>query len=305
MNVLLTIDGKDIIMPISKDAVDLSDISDSLCSLLDKDSIAMNDVLGVVDEKYHDHPCLKQLPNEKEFDSEDLSWFLFEDEFSLSNTVDSYVEQAYQEKFGATVVGGYMCPEYYNLTDEDKDSGIFLKCSVDTEISDFKLIEGKEINWDSELSKSYWRKYQKHLELEKQGGAKLYWVETHDHDEDWFIIAQSSYAAKKFHNNFEGYGFEGYSMNCESLGIRAIPLCIVPPDIYVKYAELSVREDENVFLRDFAFHAQFDILEELGAKIVSEKEPRIVQIDNIVFKEGKLQSEINHINNMIINKDLN
>lgn len=34
---------------------------------------------------------------------------------------------------------------------------------------------------------------------------KLYWVETSDHDEDWFIIARNKRSAERLHENFEGY----------------------------------------------------------------------------------------------------
>ena len=33
----------------------------------------------------------------------------------------------------------------------------------------------------------------------------LYWVETDDHDEDWFIVAGSSEAAEKWFELAEGY----------------------------------------------------------------------------------------------------
>ena len=35
---------------------------------------------------------------------------------------------------------------------------------------------------------------------------KLYWVTTPDHDEDWFIFADSLSSARAFHENYGGYG---------------------------------------------------------------------------------------------------
>jgi hypothetical protein len=35
---------------------------------------------------------------------------------------------------------------------------------------------------------------------------KLYWVTTADHDEDWFIFAESAKSARAYHENYEGYG---------------------------------------------------------------------------------------------------
>ena len=36
--------------------------------------------------------------------------------------------------------------------------------------------------------------------------VKLYWVSTDDHDEDWFILAESARSAKRYHEYYEGYG---------------------------------------------------------------------------------------------------
>jgi hypothetical protein len=35
---------------------------------------------------------------------------------------------------------------------------------------------------------------------------KLYWVFTQDHDEDWFIFADSARSARSYHEHYEGYG---------------------------------------------------------------------------------------------------
>jgi hypothetical protein len=35
---------------------------------------------------------------------------------------------------------------------------------------------------------------------------KLYWVTTDDHDEDWFLFAESARSAKAYHEDYEGYG---------------------------------------------------------------------------------------------------
>ena len=34
---------------------------------------------------------------------------------------------------------------------------------------------------------------------------KLYWCETDDHDEDWFVVARNVAEAKRFHERAEGY----------------------------------------------------------------------------------------------------
>jgi hypothetical protein len=40
----------------------------------------------------------------------------------------------------------------------------------------------------------------------KQATIKLYWCTTDDHDEDWFIFAESARSAKRYHEYYEGYG---------------------------------------------------------------------------------------------------
>jgi hypothetical protein len=35
---------------------------------------------------------------------------------------------------------------------------------------------------------------------------KLYWVTTDDHDEGWFIFAESARQARSYHEHYEGYG---------------------------------------------------------------------------------------------------
>ena len=43
------------------------------------------------------------------------------------------------------------------------------------------------------------------MAINKQS-IKLYWVTTADHDEDWFILAESARSAKRYHEYYEGYG---------------------------------------------------------------------------------------------------
>jgi|ERR1017187_205826 hypothetical protein len=35
--------------------------------------------------------------------------------------------------------------------------------------------------------------------------VRLYWVTTQDHDEDWFIFAESARQARAYHEDYEGY----------------------------------------------------------------------------------------------------
>lgn len=50
---------------------------------------------------------------------------------------------------------------------------------------------------------------------------KLYWCTTRDHDEDWFVLANSARQARAFHEHYEGYG-SGDARAC--LMVRDVPL---------------------------------------------------------------------------------
>lgn len=90
---------------------------------------------------------------------------------------------------------------------------------------------------------------------------KLFWVSTDLNEEDWFVIAPSAQAACKFHERYEGF----------NIGMaRAKEICTV----------------QKQYQSDNTYHAQLDMLTDLGFKILSEGPTRIVIKDGIVFKEG-------------------
>jgi hypothetical protein len=98
---------------------------------------------------------------------------------------------------------------------------------------------------------------------------KLYWCTTDDHDEDWFIFAESARRARAYHENYEGYGAGDAQ------------------------ARLIVR---NVTLERFQngtppCHAQFQDLVQLGFD-VDGKTPnrRKVKFNGEIFREGILES---------------
>jgi hypothetical protein len=98
---------------------------------------------------------------------------------------------------------------------------------------------------------------------------KLYWVTTEDHDEDWFIIASSSEEASKFHEEMEGY---------EPGQARAEAILNIPENVP---AEPGWPSDE--------------LLLAVGAKFISNDQPRVVEIEGRKFCEGMLQATLNEI----------
>lgn len=98
---------------------------------------------------------------------------------------------------------------------------------------------------------------------------KLYWVTTDDHDEDWFMIASSSKAAAKLHEDMEGYNH----------GEAAAEAILDIPEHLP--AERGWPTEE--------------LLRSLGAQFLHDEQPRVVEIAGRTFCEGMLESRLNEI----------
>jgi hypothetical protein len=98
---------------------------------------------------------------------------------------------------------------------------------------------------------------------------KLYWVTTDDHDEDWFIVASSSQAACKAHEDREGYN---------PGDARAEAIVDIPENVP---AEPGWPSEE--------------LLRSLGADILHDGQPRVVEIGGRKFCEGMLESRLNEM----------
>jgi hypothetical protein len=97
--------------------------------------------------------------------------------------------------------------------------------------------------------------------------ACLYWVYTHDHYEDWFVIAGSSREAREFHENDSGY----------NLGdARAKLVCKLP-------AKPALR---------IPCYAPHKNLSRWGVKVVHEDYPAVYETDGVRFKEGAIVEDI-------------
>jgi len=100
---------------------------------------------------------------------------------------------------------------------------------------------------------------------------KLYWCTTDDHDEDWFIFAESARQARAYHEDYEGY------------------------DKGDADSRLIV---SNVTLKEFQSgtppcHAQFQDLFQIGFQDAGTiPNRRGVRFDGEIFREGILESII-------------
>jgi len=97
----------------------------------------------------------------------------------------------------------------------------------------------------------------------------LYWVETEDHDEDWFVVASNDRAAARFHERNEGY----------ARGDAQATFIVEVPGRLKARAGWPSEED----------------LEACGAKILRPDTPRLVEIGGRQFCEGTLEHEIEQI----------
>lgn len=95
----------------------------------------------------------------------------------------------------------------------------------------------------------------------------LYWCETADHDEDWFVIARTAREARRFFEEYEDYS-PGHA--------EASRICGVP---------------EAVVIREPCWALE-DVLRHCGAQILQTQEPRLVEIQGIRYEEGGLDALI-------------
>jgi Cys-tRNA synthase (O-phospho-L-seryl-tRNA:Cys-tRNA synthase) len=113
---------------------------------------------------------------------------------------------------------------------------------------------------------------------------KLYWMESMDHDEDWFVVASNVRDANQFFSDYMGYDIVGDE-------IVALEVCSVPES---KIGNNEIRfADEDVILacggvmklfddRDLKDFLDAEALQSLGA------ETRVVMIKNCIYVEGNI-----------------
>jgi len=98
---------------------------------------------------------------------------------------------------------------------------------------------------------------------------KLYWVETDDRAEDWFVVARSKTGAARWHEKAEGYG-RGDAV--ATLVLR-IPTHLEAPEGW----------------------PSDQLLEGCGARFHRTETPRVVEIQGAQFVEGYLELEIRQL----------
>lgn len=94
---------------------------------------------------------------------------------------------------------------------------------------------------------------------------RLFWVETEDHDEDWFVVAGSAGEAAEFFEEFEGYD----PGEAEAREVVALP---------------AGRDEDVGWPSD-------ELLKLCGAQFMSSA-PRVVLLNGETFVEGALEFAI-------------
>jgi hypothetical protein len=100
---------------------------------------------------------------------------------------------------------------------------------------------------------------------------KLYWATTTDGYEDWFVVAKSKKEAAEFHEYAEGFDPE-YA--------NAKLICSIPKELIEKY---KINE---------ANWPSLELIGELGGKIISDANPRRVNFNGKIYKEGTFTESI-------------
>jgi hypothetical protein len=101
----------------------------------------------------------------------------------------------------------------------------------------------------------------------------LYWVETDDHDEDWFVVARDALEAAAFHEESEGYA----SGDATATFVTEVP-------------------DGLAAAAGWPSH---ELLEACGAAILRADTLRVVKFGERQFCEGALDHEISQLTDEI------
>jgi hypothetical protein len=97
---------------------------------------------------------------------------------------------------------------------------------------------------------------------------RLYWCETDDHDEDWFVVARRAHEARRFFQDAEGYN-DGF--------VTAQFILVLPDEL------------QNAKHRGWPAN---DVLIACGATILRAETPRVIEIDGVQFVEGMLEHRL-------------
>jgi hypothetical protein len=110
---------------------------------------------------------------------------------------------------------------------------------------------------------------------------KLFWCETEDHDEDWFVVARSPEEAAEFHESAEGYDEDEATAEL---------VCALPASEQKGHSEPYWPDDRTLFAcgAEFLPYAPQDGHDELRQQVGTGG--RVVRLKGNVYGEGDIVS---------------
>lgn len=112
---------------------------------------------------------------------------------------------------------------------------------------------------------------------------KLYWCETDDHDEDWFVIADDEEEATLFFTEYEGYD--------EDEAIATL-VCVLPASEQDRYDEASWPKDDTLIACGGEF---LPVVTQDGAdemRRMTGSGSRAVRLKGVVYSEGDIVGNV-------------
>lgn len=91
----------------------------------------------------------------------------------------------------------------------------------------------------------------------------MYWVETEEHDEDWFVVAEDEIAACEYFDEYEGMESEDEMPFSGTYTDWRIP---------EEFVDANAKLFENG-----PFHPQKDLIELCGGRFIREQQPQVVE----------------------------
>jgi hypothetical protein len=108
---------------------------------------------------------------------------------------------------------------------------------------------------------------------------KLYWCETDDHDEDWFVIAHDEEEAMRFHEDAEGYDEDDATAKL---------VCVLPASEQARYSDPSWPSEETLLAcgAEYLPFTTQDGADELRVHVGSGS--RAVRLKGSIYSEGDI-----------------
>lgn len=117
--------------------------------------------------------------------------------------------------------------------------------------------------------------------MRRAGALKLYWLESPDHHEDWFVVARTARSARAFFEEAEGYG----------RGDATSRLVVHLPKELQSDAGSS-RTTPEVGAATAPCWPSEEVIKACGGVYLMDGDTRVVKLGGRTYAEGMLEAEI-------------